>query len=71
MENNSVCTIRLIEMAAPNSTFAISGVTCSAYTFVVNVNLVFRNYIRAESRQLLVAANRYRRVSQADRHSDN
>jgi hypothetical protein len=71
MENNSVCTIRLIEMAAPNSTFAISGVTCSAYTFVVNENLVLLNYICAERHQLLVAANRYRKVSQADRYSDN
>ncbi len=31
----------------------------TAETFVVNGNLVLRNYIRAEKCQLLVAANRY------------
>jgi len=31
---------------------------CPAGTFVVNRNLVLRNYIRGERHQLLVAANR-------------
>ena len=42
-----------------NSTYNKLAVMCYAETFVVNGNLVLRNYIRADWRQLLVAANRY------------
>jgi len=45
-------------MPAGNSGLAKVAVQCSADTFVVNGDLVLRNYIRAERRQLLVAANR-------------
>jgi hypothetical protein len=34
------------------------AVKCSAETFLVYGSLVLRNYIRGDSRQLLVAANR-------------
>ena len=43
-----------------NSTYKKLAVQWSADTFVVNGDLVLRNYIRAERRQLLVAAKRYR-----------
>jgi len=42
-----------------NSTYKKLAVQCSAETFVVHANLVLRNYIHANRRQLLVAANRY------------
>ena len=42
-----------------NSTYKKLAVQCSAETFVVHGNLVLRNYIHANRRQLLVAANRY------------
>ena len=41
-----------------NSTYNKLAVLCYAETFVVNGNLVLRNYIRADWRQLLVAAKR-------------
>jgi len=41
-----------------NSTYKKLAVQCSAETFVVHANLVLRNYIHANRRQLLVAANR-------------
>jgi hypothetical protein len=41
-----------------NSTYKKLAVKCSADTFVVNGNLVLRNYICADRRQLLVAAKR-------------
>ena len=44
---------------ACNSTYNKLAVLCYAETFVVYGNLVLRNYIRADWRQLLVAANRY------------
>ena len=44
------------EKNTANSTYKKLAVKCSAETFVVNENLVLRNYIRAERRQLLVAA---------------
>jgi hypothetical protein len=44
---------------ATNSTYKKLAGLCYADTFVVNEYLVLRNYIRAESRQLLVAAKRY------------
>ena len=44
---------------AGNSTYKKLAVQCHADTFVVNGNLVLRNYIRADWRQLLVAAERY------------
>ena len=46
------------KLPAHNSTYKKLAVQCYADTFVVNGNLVLRNYIRAESRQLLVAAKR-------------
>jgi hypothetical protein len=49
MENNSVCTIRLTEMAAPNSTFAIGGVSCPADSFVVKGSSVLRMKFCAEN----------------------
>jgi hypothetical protein len=45
--------------AATNSSYKKLAVLGSAETFVVNGNLVLRNYIRTDSRQLLVAAKRY------------
>ncbi len=45
--------------ATHNSTYNKLAFKCSAETFVVNGSLVLRNYIRADWRQLLVAANRY------------
>jgi hypothetical protein len=42
-----------------NSTYKKLVVLCYAETFVVYGNLGLRNYIRADWRQLLVAANRY------------
>ncbi len=47
-------------MAAYNSTYKKLAVQCSADSFVVNQNLVFRINICGENRQLLVAANRYK-----------
>jgi hypothetical protein len=44
---------------AYNSTYKKLAVQCSADTFVVNQNLVFRINICGKNRQLLVAANRY------------
>ena len=44
---------------ACNSTYNKLAVKCSAETFLVYGSLVLRNYIRGDSRQLLVAANRY------------
>jgi hypothetical protein len=44
---------------APNSTYKKLAVQWYAETFVVVENFVLRNYIFCESRQLLVAANRY------------
>jgi hypothetical protein len=41
-----------------NSTYKKLAVQCSAETFVVHGNLVLRNYIHANRRQLLVAAKR-------------
>ncbi len=49
-------------MAAPNSTYNIMAVLISVETFVDYGNFVLRNYIRADSRHLLVAANRYSQV---------
>jgi hypothetical protein len=46
------------EITAANSTYNKLAVLCHAETLVVNENLVLRNYICAERRQLLVAANR-------------
>jgi len=45
-----------------NSTYNKLAVLCYVETFVVYGNLVLRNYIRADWRQLLVAANRYSQV---------
>ena len=45
-------------MPAPNSTCKKLAVQSYADTFVVNGNLVLRNYIRADSRQL-VASKRF------------
>ncbi len=45
-------------MPAHNSTYNKLAVLCYAETFVVYGNLVLRNYIRADWRQLLVAAKR-------------
>jgi hypothetical protein len=42
-----------------NSTYNKLAVLCYVEAFVVYGNLILRNYIRAESRQLLVAAERY------------
>jgi hypothetical protein len=47
---------------ACNSTYNKLAVKCSAETFLVYGSLVLRNYIRGDSRQLLVAANRYSQV---------
>ena len=44
---------------AYNSTYKKLAVLCYVETFVVYGYLVLRNYIRAESRQLLVGAKRY------------
>ncbi len=44
---------------AYNSTYNKLAVLCYVETLVVYVNLVLRNYIRADWRQLLVAVNRY------------
>ncbi len=44
---------------ACNSTYNKLAVKCSAETFLFYGNLVLRKYIRGDSRQLLVAANRY------------
>ncbi len=41
-----------------NSTYNKLAVMCNAVTIVVIENLVLRNYICGERRQLLVAANR-------------
>jgi len=41
-----------------NSTYKKLAVHCNADTSVVHGNLVLRNYICVERRQLLVAANR-------------
>jgi hypothetical protein len=49
-------------ITAGNSTYKKLAVQCYADTFVGNGNLVLRNYIRAEGRQLLVAAKRYAQV---------
>ncbi len=46
-------------MPTANSTYKKLAVLCYVETFVVYVNLVLRNYIRADWRQLLVAAERY------------
>lgn len=43
-----------------NSTYKKLAVLCYVETFVVYGNLILRIYIRADWRQLLVAANRYR-----------
>ena len=45
--------------AATNSTYKKLAVLCYVETFLVYGNLVLRNYIRGDWRQLLVAANRY------------
>jgi hypothetical protein len=52
-----------------NSTYKKLAVHCYADTFLVIENLVLRNYIRAERRQLLVAAKRY--AACFDRTSNN
>lgn len=44
---------------AGNSTYNKLAVSCYVEKFVVYGNLVLRNYIRGDWRQLLVAANRY------------
>jgi hypothetical protein len=44
---------------AYNSTYKKLAVLCYVETFVVYGNLILRNYIRRDSRQLLVAAKRY------------
>ena len=44
-------------LTAPTKNWRFSA---SYDSFVVNGNLVLRNYICAERRQLLVAANRYK-----------
>ena len=41
-----------------NTGLAKVAAQCSSDTFLVNGNLVLRNYIRTERRQLLVAAKR-------------
>jgi dipeptidyl aminopeptidase/acylaminoacyl peptidase len=50
------------DLIACNSTYNKLAVKCSAETFLVYGSLVLRNYIRGDSRQLLVAANRYSQV---------
>ena len=56
-----------------NSTYNKLAVLCYVETFLINGNLVLRNYIRADSRQLLVATKRYQQIYEISRviHFDN
>ena len=51
--------ISLLKQRTANTGLAKLAVQCSAETYMAHGSLVLRNYIRAERRQLLVAANSY------------
>ena len=61
-EESSLKTTKGTDSRPHNSTYKKLAVQCSADTFVVNKTLVLRINICGKNRQLLVAANRYRKL---------